>query len=54
MKGKRGREWASPRSAFAYVLSIIRIFREWKLILPPAKVVQGELRVTCCFLYDLV
>jgi hypothetical protein len=43
MKGKRGREWASPRSAFAYVLSIIRIFREWKLILPPAKVVQGEL-----------
>ena len=43
MKGKRGRQWASPRSAFAYVLSIIRIFREWKIILPPAKVVQGEL-----------
>ena len=43
MKGKRGREWASPRSAFAYVLSIIRIFRGWKLILPPAKVVQSEL-----------
>jgi hypothetical protein len=37
MKGKRGREWASPRSAFAYVLSIIRIFREWKLILPPPR-----------------
>ena len=32
-----------PRSAFAYVLSIIRIFRGWKIILPPAKVVQGEL-----------
>ena len=43
MKGKRGREWASPRSAFAYVLAIIRIFRGWKLTLPPAKVVQGEL-----------
>ena len=43
MKGKRGRQWASPRSAFAYVLAIIRIFREWKIILPPAKVVQGEL-----------
>ena len=43
MKGKRGRQWASPRSAFAYVLAIIRIFREWKVILPPAKVVQGEL-----------
>ena len=43
MKGKRGRQWASPRSAFAYVLSIIRIFRGWKIILPPAKVVQGEL-----------
>ena len=33
----------SPRSAFAYVLAIIRIFREWKILLPPAKVVQGEL-----------
>ena len=43
MKGKRGRQWASPRSAFAYVLAIIRIFRGWKVILPPAKVVQGEL-----------
>ena len=43
MKGKRGRQWASPRSAFAYVLAIIRIFREWKISLPPAKVVQGEL-----------
>ena len=43
MKGKRGRQWASPRSAFAYVLAIIRIFREWKIVLPPAKVVQGEL-----------
>ena len=43
MKGKRGREWAAPRSAFAYVLAIIRIFREWKLVLPSAKVVQGEL-----------
>jgi hypothetical protein len=43
MKGKRGRQWASPRSAFAYVLAIIRIFREWKILLPPAKVVQGEL-----------
>ena len=44
MKGKRGRQWASPRSAFAYVLAIIRIFRAWKIILPPAKVVQGELK----------
>ena len=42
MKG-RGRQWAKPRSAFAYVLAIIRIFRGWKLILPPAKVVKGEL-----------
>ena len=43
MKGKQGRQWAKPRSAFAYVLAIIRIFREWKLVLPPAKVVKGEL-----------
>ena len=43
MKGKGGRQWAKPRSAFAYVLAIIRIFREWKMILPPAKVVKGEL-----------
>ena len=43
MSGKRGRQWASPRSAFAYVLALIRIFRGWKIILPPAKVVQGEL-----------
>jgi hypothetical protein len=43
MKGKNGRQWAKPRSAFAYVLAVIRIFREWKLILPPAKVVKGEL-----------
>jgi hypothetical protein len=43
MKGKQGRQWAKPRSAFAYVLAIIRIYRGWKLILPPAKVVKGEL-----------
>ena len=43
MKGKNGRQWAKPRSAFAYVLAIIRIFREWKLVLPSAKVVKGEL-----------
>jgi hypothetical protein len=43
MKGKNGRQWAKPRSAFAYVLAIIRIFRGWKILLPPAKVVKGEL-----------
>lgn len=43
MKGKQGRAWAKPRSAMAYVLAIIRIFRGWKLILPPAKVVKNEL-----------
>ena len=43
MKGKQGRQWAKPRSAFAYVLAIIRIFRGWKLLLPSAKVVKGEL-----------
>jgi len=43
MKGRKGRQWAKPRSAFAYVLAIIRIFRGWKLVLPPAKVVKGEL-----------
>ena len=43
MKGRKGRQWAKPRSAFAYVLAIIRIFRGWKLLLPPAKVVKGEL-----------
>jgi hypothetical protein len=43
MKGKHGRQWAKPRSAFAYVLAIIRIYRGWKLLLPPAKVVKGEL-----------
>ena len=43
MKGKKGRQWAKPRSAFAYVLAIIRIFRGWKIILPPAKAVKGEL-----------
>jgi hypothetical protein len=43
MKGKQGRQWAKPRSAFAYVLAIIRIYRGWKMTLPPAKVVKGEL-----------
>ena len=43
MKGKHGREWAKPRGAFAYVLAIIRIFRRWKVILPPAKSVKAEL-----------
>jgi hypothetical protein len=43
MKGKNGRQWAKPRSAFAYVLAIIRIYRGWKLLLPAAKVVKGEL-----------
>ena len=43
MTGRKGRQWAKPRSAFSYVLAIIRIFRGWKLVLPPAKVVKGEL-----------
>jgi hypothetical protein len=43
MKGKAGRLWAKPRSVFSYVLSLIRIFRKWKVILPPAKVVKDEL-----------
>ena len=43
MKGRRGCQWAKPRSAFAYVLALIRIFRKWKILLPAAKVVQGEL-----------
>ena len=43
LKGKHGRAWAKPRSAFAYVLAIIRIFKGWKLLLPPAKVVKNEL-----------
>tara|TARA_B110000046_G_scaffold146920_1_gene154417 strand:+ start:164 stop:1759 length:1596 start_codon:yes stop_codon:yes gene_type:complete len=43
MRGKKGRTWAKPRSAFAYVLAIIRVFKGWKLLLPPAKVVKGEL-----------
>ena len=36
MKGANGREWAKPRSAFAYVLALIRIFRRWKVLLPAA------------------
>ena len=43
MKGRRSCQWAKPRSAFAYVLALIRIFRKWKILLPAAKVVQGEL-----------
>jgi hypothetical protein len=43
MSGKNGREWAKPRSAFAYVLAIIRIFRRWKVVLPPAKSIKAEL-----------
>ena len=43
MKGRSSRQWAKPRSAFAYVLALIRIFRKWKILLPAAKVVQGEL-----------
>ena len=43
MKGANGREWAKPRSAFAYVLALIRIFRRWKVILPAAKCVKAEL-----------
>ena len=43
MKGKNGREWAKPRSAFSYVLAIIRIFRRWKVELPPARHVKSEL-----------
>ena len=43
MKGKQGRAWAKPRSAFSYVLALIRIFRRWKVILPPAKCVKDEL-----------
>ena len=43
MRGRNNRQWAKPRSAFAYVLAIIRIFRGWKLLLPPAKMIKGEL-----------
>ena len=43
MRGRNDRQWAKPRSAFAYVLAIIRIFRGWKLLLPPAKMIKGEL-----------
>ena len=43
MKGRSGRVWAKPRSAFSYVLAIIRIFRRWKVELPSAKCVKGEL-----------
>ena len=44
MKGRGGREWAKPRSAFSYVLAVIRIFRRWKVVMPPAKMVKAELQ----------
>ena len=44
MKGKNGRRWAKPRSAFAYVLTLIRIFKRAKVYLPPASTVRGELQ----------
>ena len=43
LKAKQGRVWAKPRSAFAYVLGHIRIFRRWNVILPSAKCVRGVL-----------
>ena len=44
MKGKHGRVWAKPRSAFSYVLAIVRIFRRWKVNMPQPKVVKSELQ----------
>ena len=39
----RGCDSAKPRSAFAYVLGVIRIFGRWKVTFPSAKAVRAEL-----------
>ena len=51
MRGKRGRAWAKPRSAFQYVLAILRCFARWDVPMPPARAVRlkvrGLLRAFC-------
>ena len=44
MRGKQGRRWAKPASAFQYVLALIRIFRRWDIALPSAKTVKQKVR----------
>lgn len=51
MTGKRGRAWAKPRSAFQYVLALLRCFARWDVPMPPARAVRlkvrGLLRAFC-------
>ena len=42
LRGRRG-GWARPRSAFAYVLAVIRILKRWRVPCPPASAVKAEL-----------
>ena len=44
MKGKGGRAWAKPRSAFGQVLAVMRCFRRWGVSVPKAKAIEGQLR----------
>ena len=39
----RSRRWASPRSAFAKALAIIRVHGRWGVLLPAAKAVRAKL-----------
>ena len=44
MKGKGGRSWAKPNSAFQYVLALLRCFRRWDVPMPSAKAVKDKLK----------
>lgn len=43
MRGKSGRAWAKPSSAFQIVLAVIRIFKRWEVPMPAAKSIKGKL-----------
>ena len=44
MRGKRGRRWAKPGSAWQYVLALLRCFQCWEVPMPPARVARQKLR----------
>ena len=44
MKGKNGRTWAKPASAFQIVLAIIRVFKRWDTPMPSASSIKGKLK----------
>ena len=44
MKGKHGRRWAKPGSAFQYVLALLRCFKRWDIPMPSARTVKLRVR----------